>query len=63
MIRYHVNTIVAALALAAPLVASAQPGPIRVGVVTPLSGTYAGIGQQVSGAWTSRPHRSTQPAA
>jgi branched-chain amino acid transport system substrate-binding protein len=47
MIRYHVNTIVAALALAAPLVASAQPGPIRVGVVTPLSGTYAGIGQQV----------------
>ncbi len=47
MIRYHVNTIVAALALAAPLAASAQSAPIRVGVVTPLSGTYAGIGQQV----------------
>ncbi|WP_413906267.1 ABC transporter substrate-binding protein [Candidatus Skiveiella danica] len=27
--------------------AQAQTGPIRVGVVTPLSGTYAGIGQQV----------------
>ena len=28
--------------------AAAQDGPIRVGVVTPISGTYAGIGQQVS---------------
>ncbi|WP_167784725.1 ABC transporter substrate-binding protein [Ramlibacter rhizophilus] len=27
--------------------ALAQTGPIRVGVVTPLTGTYAGIGQQV----------------
>ena len=27
--------------------ALAQSGPIRIGVVTPLSGTYAGIGQQV----------------
>lgn len=26
----------------------AQDGPLRVGVVTPISGTYAGIGQQVS---------------
>jgi branched-chain amino acid transport system substrate-binding protein len=34
-------------ALAAPLLALAQTGPIRIGVVTPLSGTYAGIGQQV----------------
>ena len=34
-------------ALVAPLVATAQDGPIRIGVVTPLSGTYAGIGQQV----------------
>lgn len=34
-------------ALAAPLVAAAQTAPIRIGVVTPLSGTYAGIGQQV----------------
>ena len=25
----------------------AQQPPIRIGVVTPLSGTYAGIGQQV----------------
>lgn len=36
-----------AAALAAPLLAFAQSGPIRIGVVTPLSGTYAGIGQQV----------------
>lgn len=27
--------------------ALAQDGPIRIGVLTPLSGTYAGIGQQV----------------
>lgn len=38
--------IAAALALAAST-ALAQSGPIRIGVVTPLSGTYAGIGQQV----------------
>jgi branched-chain amino acid transport system substrate-binding protein len=25
----------------------AQTAPIKIGVVTPLSGTYAGIGQQV----------------
>ena len=36
-----------ATALAAPLFAAAQTGPIKIGVVTPLSGTYAGIGQQV----------------
>lgn len=40
------RTVIAA-ALAAPLFALAQTGPIRIGVVTPLSGTYAGIGQQV----------------
>jgi branched-chain amino acid transport system substrate-binding protein len=34
-------------ALAAPALALAQGTPIRIGVVTPLSGTYAGIGQQV----------------
>lgn len=34
-------------AFAAPVLALAQTGPIRIGVVTPLSGTYAGIGQQV----------------
>lgn len=47
MNRHSFNTLAAALAIAAPLAASAQTGPIRVGVVTPLSGTYAGIGQQV----------------
>lgn len=47
MNRNHLNAMAAALALAAPLAAHAQIPPIRVGVVTPLSGTYAGIGQQV----------------
>ena len=47
MNRNHLNTLAATLAIAAPLAASAQTEPIRVGVVTPLSGTYAGIGQQV----------------
>lgn len=43
------TAIASALAttLSAPLFALAQTGPIRIGVVTPLSGTYAGIGQQV----------------
>lgn len=36
-----------ALNLAASPAAQAQSGPLRIGVVTPLSGTYAGIGQQV----------------
>jgi len=41
-------TIIAALAAAfTAFGAQAQPGPIRIGVVTPLTGTYAGIGQQV----------------
>lgn len=40
-------SVLAAAACAAPLLSSAQTGPIKIGVVTPLSGTYAGIGQQV----------------
>jgi branched-chain amino acid transport system substrate-binding protein len=47
MNRNHLHAIAAVAALAAPLAAFAQAGPVRVGVVTPLSGTYAGIGQQV----------------
>lgn len=39
--------IPALIATAFSLSAYAQTGPIRIGVVTPLSGTYAGIGQQV----------------
>jgi branched-chain amino acid transport system substrate-binding protein len=35
------------IAAAFSVAAQAQTGPIRIGVVTPLSGTYAGIGQQV----------------
>ena len=38
-------TVAVGLALAASV--QAQGTPIRIGVVTPLSGTYAGIGQQV----------------
>jgi branched-chain amino acid transport system substrate-binding protein len=41
------TTALAACALGVALGASAQTGPLRIGVVTPLSGTYAGIGQQV----------------
>ncbi len=41
-------TIIAAVAAAfAAGGAYAQSGPIKIGVVTPLTGTYAGIGQQV----------------
>ncbi len=36
-----------ALAFVTPLLAHAQSSAIKIGVVTPLSGTYAGIGQQV----------------
>jgi branched-chain amino acid transport system substrate-binding protein len=39
--------IPALIAAAFSVAAQAQTGPIRIGVVTPLSGTYAGIGQQV----------------
>jgi len=45
MKRFAQITLVGALA--APALALAQGTPIRIGVVTPLSGTYAGIGQQV----------------
>lgn len=42
------NKIAAASLLALVVTtAHSQTGPIRIGVVTPLSGTYAGIGQQV----------------
>ncbi|MBL8332753.1 MAG: ABC transporter substrate-binding protein [Rubrivivax sp.] len=39
--------LVATLLALAASTALAQSTPIRIGVVTPLSGTYAGIGQQV----------------
>lgn len=42
--------------------ALAQNQPIRIGVVTPLSGTYAGIGQQVKWGLTWRLARSMPPA-
>jgi branched-chain amino acid transport system substrate-binding protein len=46
MIRMKIT--LAALALSAALpVAALAADPIKIGVVTPLSGTYAGIGQQV----------------
>ncbi len=41
------TVFVATLTTLAAATALAQTTPIRIGVVTPLSGTYAGIGQQV----------------
>jgi branched-chain amino acid transport system substrate-binding protein len=46
VIQTIVATSVAALIAGAP--ALAQEGPIRIGVLTPISGVFAGIGQQVS---------------
>ena len=45
-----IKTLTTGAALAALIAgtAAAQDGPIRIGVLTPISGTYAGIGQQVS---------------
>src|SRR3954468_3865032 len=45
---YKTILLSAAAAVALIGAASAQSaGPIKIGVVTPLTGTYAGIGQQV----------------
>jgi branched-chain amino acid transport system substrate-binding protein len=41
------TTIIAALLSATALGSAYAADPIKIGVVTPLSGTYAGIGQQV----------------
>ena len=41
------NTAIAMAIACVACSAAAQTQPIRIGVVTPLSGTYAGIGQQV----------------
>jgi ABC-type branched-subunit amino acid transport system substrate-binding protein len=41
------DTIAAILLASVSAAASAQTGPIRIGVVTPLSGTYSALGQQV----------------
>lgn len=41
------RVIATSILSAATAVAFAQADPIKIGVVTPLSGTYAGIGQQV----------------
>ncbi|MDH4190066.1 MAG: ABC transporter substrate-binding protein [Betaproteobacteria bacterium] len=43
----RLKTFSTAVGLALACTAAAQNAPIRIGVVTPLSGTYAGIGQQV----------------
>lgn len=46
--RLGIATALASAALGLPVCAMAQDASvIRIGVVTPLSGTYAGIGQQV----------------
>ncbi|MEW5890031.1 MAG: ABC transporter substrate-binding protein [Pseudomonadota bacterium] len=43
----NLKLALAALGAALSPLAAAQGQPIRIGVVTPLTGTYAGIGQQV----------------
>src|ERR1039458_3973277 len=44
---YYRTTIIAALLSATAISGAYAADPIKIGVVTPLSGTYAGIGQQV----------------
>ena len=44
---YYRTTMIAALLSATAISGTYAADPIKIGVVTPLSGTYAGIGQQV----------------
>src|ERR1019366_9262544 len=44
---YYRTTIIAALLSATAISGAYAADPIKIGVVTPLSGTYAGIGQPV----------------
>jgi len=44
---YYRTTMIAALLSATTISGAYAADPIKIGVVTPLSGTYAGIGQQV----------------
>ena len=44
---YYRTTMMAALLSATAISGAYAADPIKIGVVTPLSGTYAGIGQQV----------------
>ena len=46
-LTHVMKAAVAATSALACAAAISQTGPIKIGVVTPLSGTYAGIGQQV----------------
>ena len=45
--KHYRTTIMAALLSATAVSAAYAADPIKIGVVTPLTGTYAGIGQQV----------------
>jgi len=47
IVKAHQTTVFAALLAATSLTQAHAADPIKIGVVTPLSGTYAGIGQQV----------------
>jgi branched-chain amino acid transport system substrate-binding protein len=47
MTKNRLQLMIAIAAACTATTAAAQSNPIRIGVVTPLSGTYAGIGQQV----------------
>jgi ABC-type branched-subunit amino acid transport system substrate-binding protein len=45
--QFAATAMIAALAAGYAAGAAAQEGPIKIGVVTPLSGTYSALGQQV----------------
>ena len=47
MVKAFQTSALAALFVAAAITGVRAADPIKIGVVTPLSGTYAGIGQQV----------------
>jgi branched-chain amino acid transport system substrate-binding protein len=47
VVKVYQTTMLAALLAATGLIQAQAADPIKIGVVTPLSGTYAGIGQQV----------------
>jgi branched-chain amino acid transport system substrate-binding protein len=47
MVKAFQTSALAALFAAAAITGVRAADPIKIGVVTPLSGTYAGIGQQV----------------
>jgi branched-chain amino acid transport system substrate-binding protein len=46
-VKAYQTSVLAALFATAAATGATAADPVKIGVVTPLSGTYAGIGQQV----------------